>query len=152
MAISSCPTPAEAGVLYILLANTAISISVVKGLICSMLHIIGIHIHFCEELSMDSSATSSHYRKIPSESYLDEFRARTPMTLYNSNCFYDCQSCECAICLTSFQSGVEINHLSCDHIFHRACIENWLSYWNTTCPLCRDELMSCGPGGATFSR
>ncbi|KAI3497931.1 hypothetical protein L2E82_13927 [Cichorium intybus] len=47
---------------------------------------------------------------------------------------------ECAICLSKIEDDDEIRELRCDHLFHRNCLDMWLSYRHATCPLCRDNL------------
>ncbi|WOG83480.1 hypothetical protein DCAR_0102655 [Daucus carota subsp. sativus] len=43
----------------------------------------------------------------------------------------------CCVCLGEFEMKEELLQVpSCQHIFHRDCIGNWLSSSNT-CPLCR---------------
>ncbi|KAL3821613.1 hypothetical protein ACJIZ3_007518 [Penstemon smallii] len=140
MAISSYPTPADAGVLCVILANTAISISIVKELVRSILQVIGIHFESSsDEFSVEPSNSSAVVcRRIPSESYMEDFRSKTPTILYDSIFISDC---ECSICLAEFKANAEINHLSCGHVFHKLCLEKWLKYWNTTCPLCRNYMM-----------
>ncbi|XP_010068769.2 RING-H2 finger protein ATL46 [Eucalyptus grandis] len=45
---------------------------------------------------------------------------------------------ECAVCLCEVRAGEEVRELKCcDHVFHRACLDQWLGYKNVTCPLCR---------------
>ncbi|KAL3731549.1 hypothetical protein ACJRO7_028434 [Eucalyptus globulus] len=45
---------------------------------------------------------------------------------------------ECAVCLCQVGAGEEVRELKCcDHVFHRACLDQWLGYKNVTCPLCR---------------
>ncbi|XP_030546956.1 E3 ubiquitin-protein ligase Os03g0188200-like [Rhodamnia argentea] len=45
---------------------------------------------------------------------------------------------ECAVCLCEVGVGEEVRELECcDHVFHRTCLDRWLSYKNATCPLCR---------------
>ncbi|KAL3646153.1 hypothetical protein CASFOL_011333 [Castilleja foliolosa] len=141
MAISSYPTPADAGVLCIILANTAISISIVKEIVRSILSIIGIHIASWDEFSTEPSDLPG-CRLSPSESYMAEFRSRTPAMRYDSivTCSNQ-QDKECSICLSEFNPKAEINRLSCGHVFHKPCLEKWLNYWNTTCPLCRNYMM-----------
>ncbi|XP_051126202.1 probable E3 ubiquitin-protein ligase XERICO [Andrographis paniculata] len=141
MAISSYPTPADAGVLCIILANTAISISIVKEIVRCILHVIGIHISSWEEFSVEPSG-SYECRKTPSASYMEEFRTRTPAMRYDSIYICNCPKQECSICLTEFEAKAEINRLSCGHVFHKPCLEKWLNYWNTTCPLCRNHMIS----------
>eukprot|EP00980_Cylindrotheca_fusiformis_P003424 scaffold763_cov98-Cylindrotheca_fusiformis.AAC.9 len=51
---------------------------------------------------------------------------------------------ECAICLEQYGSGDVIcvsKSSTCDHIFHKECIAEWLAKRNH-CPLCRADLMS----------
>lgn len=48
---------------------------------------------------------------------------------------------ECAICLSKIGDDDEIRELRCDHLFHRNCLDTWLSYGHTTCPLCRHNLV-----------
>ncbi|KAL0327924.1 UNVERIFIED_CONTAM: putative E3 ubiquitin-protein ligase XERICO [Sesamum calycinum] len=140
MAISSHPTPADAGVLCVILANTAISISIMREIVRSILHVIGIRIASWEELSVEPSDSAECHRS-PSESYMEEFRSQIPTTRYDSISICDCLRQECSICLTEFKPNAEVNHLSCGHVFHKSCLEEWVNYWNTTCPLCRNYMI-----------
>ncbi|GAA0186529.1 hypothetical protein LIER_33817 [Lithospermum erythrorhizon] len=142
MGLSPYQTPTDAGVLCVILVNTAISLSIVKDLVRSILHVMGIHISSREEYSTENHLDSIDYRESPSESYMDEFRSRTPAIHYDSVC--DCcdrPKQECSVCLTEFKPDSEINYLSCGHVFHKVCLEKWLKYWNVTCPLCRDYMV-----------
>ncbi|XP_057963049.1 uncharacterized protein LOC131154354 [Malania oleifera] len=47
---------------------------------------------------------------------------------------------ECAVCLCKIEEGEEIKELRCEHLFHSDCLDRWMGYRNTTCPLCRDAL------------
>ncbi|KAJ4842550.1 hypothetical protein Tsubulata_039555 [Turnera subulata] len=151
MGLSSLPAPSE-GVLCVLLVNTALSISIVKGIVRSILHIVGIH--------LESSSPSSDYTEDPSESielhanpadgYIEEFRNRLPAIRFDTVCSCKRPEHDCSVCLTRFEPESEINRLSCGHCFHKVCLEKWLDYWNITCPLCRSPLMgeedtSCFP-------
>ncbi|CAI9779273.1 unnamed protein product [Fraxinus pennsylvanica] len=49
-------------------------------------------------------------------------------------------SVECAVCLCKIQEEDEIRELRCHHLFHRVCLDRWLSYGHMTCPLCRNNL------------
>ncbi|XP_021630707.1 E3 ubiquitin-protein ligase Os03g0188200 [Manihot esculenta] len=55
----------------------------------------------------------------------------------NENCY------ECAICLEELKDGDKCRMFlpSCNHTFHKACVDLWLSEDNT-CPLCRVVLLS----------
>ncbi|GER33565.1 RING-H2 zinc finger protein [Striga asiatica] len=140
MAISSYPTPAEAGILCLIIANMAMSISAVKELVCSILTTIGIHMSSCDELSVES-LDPSECRMSPSESYMDDFRRQILTVRYDS--VFPCgpEGQECSICLSEFDRSAEVNRLSCGHVFHRPCLEKWLRCWRMTCPLCRNSMM-----------
>ncbi|MED6191472.1 hypothetical protein PIB30_000572 [Stylosanthes scabra] len=44
----------------------------------------------------------------------------------------------CAVCLTDFEEEDEIRRLAnCRHVFHRGCVDRWMGYDQSTCPLCR---------------
>lgn len=45
----------------------------------------------------------------------------------------------CAICLENFkQEEILLNLPSCEHSFHKTCLDKWLQY-KKICPLCRNE-------------
>ncbi|KAF3650387.1 putative E3 ubiquitin-protein ligase RHA1B-like isoform 2 [Capsicum annuum] len=142
MGLSQYPTPADAGVLCVILVNTAISISIVKEMVRSILHVIGIRIASWDDYSLEGPLDPFECRRSPSESYMEEFRSHTPAIRYDSICISNHAEKECSVCLTDFEPDAEINHLSCGHVFHKLCLEKWLKYWNVTCPLCRNYMMS----------
>ncbi|CAK9055635.1 unnamed protein product [Durusdinium trenchii] len=44
---------------------------------------------------------------------------------------------DCGVCLDPVDSaGGQITRLPCDHAFHPACIEKWLTKFKNSCPLC----------------
>lgn len=45
----------------------------------------------------------------------------------------------CCICLTEFEGDDKVRELICNHVFHDACLVQWLGM-NITCPLCRKRL------------
>ena len=47
---------------------------------------------------------------------------------------------ECVICLDDFKVRDKIFTLPCNHIFHKTCIQPWLST-NHNCPLCRVDIL-----------
>ncbi|KAF3445298.1 hypothetical protein FNV43_RR14993 [Rhamnella rubrinervis] len=151
MGLSSMPAPSE-GVLCVLLVNTALSISIVKGIVRSILHIVGIHLSSSSSLTSSPSQPSSEdyddpsesvelHRSCPSDSYIEEFRSKVPAIRFDKLCSSEQPENDCSVCLTQFEPESEINHLSCGHLFHKVCLEKWLDYWNVTCPLCRTPLM-----------
>jgi hypothetical protein len=47
----------------------------------------------------------------------------------------------CAICLSHFkpeQLVCESNNSSCQHVFHRDCMVDWLMKYHDNCPMCRE--------------
>ena len=43
---------------------------------------------------------------------------------------------ECSICLTSFEPADRVTLMGCSHVFHDACIDQWLER-STFCPCCK---------------
>jgi hypothetical protein len=46
---------------------------------------------------------------------------------------------KCSICLEEFTRGESVCELPCKHIFHDACVREWLKR-EPTCPVCRKEV------------
>ncbi|KAF2805683.1 uncharacterized protein BDZ99DRAFT_490639 [Mytilinidion resinicola] len=46
----------------------------------------------------------------------------------------------CLVCLCDFEVGQEARNLiKCGHLFHRECIDQWLTTGRNSCPLCRGQ-------------
>lgn len=45
----------------------------------------------------------------------------------------------CSICLENFLINDKVNKLSCNHIFHKNCLDSWIQ--NNNCPLCRKNII-----------
>ena len=45
----------------------------------------------------------------------------------------------CVICQDEFEECYKITNLSCDHIMHSMCIEEWVKY-KAECPVCRKSI------------
>ncbi|KAH0692085.1 hypothetical protein KY285_019182 [Solanum tuberosum] len=60
----------------------------------------------------------------------------------NSNGDITSQEVECVVCLSQVEEGEEVKELTCNHIFHRVCLERWVGFGHVTCPLCRGLLKS----------
>ncbi|KAF3903810.1 hypothetical protein AA313_de0204770 [Arthrobotrys entomopaga] len=52
----------------------------------------------------------------------------------------------CLVCLSDFESG-EISRqlVKCQHVFHKDCIDEWLTTGRNSCPLCRGKGVEEGP-------
>jgi hypothetical protein len=60
-----------------------------------------------------------------------------------NKCSDDCVECKCLVCLTSM-NYTEVYKTKCNHIFHKECMDKWLSQPNnnnTNCILCRQSLI-----------
>ncbi|GFP92637.1 probable E3 ubiquitin-protein ligase xerico [Phtheirospermum japonicum] len=140
MALPPYPSLGDAGVLFVIIANTIIYLSIVKGLICSGLSSVGIRFPSWgeEEILVDSSGCL----RATSDVFVDEFRSQVPAIPYKSIPTLDRPAQDCSICLNEFNRNARVNRLSCGHVFHKSCLEEWLSYWKPTCPLCRNDMMT----------
>ncbi|KAB8073825.1 hypothetical protein BDV29DRAFT_174807 [Aspergillus leporis] len=46
----------------------------------------------------------------------------------------------CLICLSDYEAAEELRQLTkCTHVFHRDCIDQWLTTGRNSCPLCRSQ-------------
>lgn len=48
---------------------------------------------------------------------------------------------ECTVCLDPFSDGDYLRKLPCQHVFHSYCIAKWLVERNSSCPLCKLDLL-----------
>ncbi|KAG2297989.1 hypothetical protein Bca52824_034462 [Brassica carinata] len=127
--------------LCIILVNKALSISIFKGIVRSVLHLIGIRL---SPYSLASSETpASDFRICQPESFLEGFRNRTPTLKFESLCRCKREAdSECSVCLSTFEEDSDVNRLKCGHLFHKTCLEKWIDFRNVTCPLCRTPLVA----------
>ncbi|KAK1374538.1 E3 ubiquitin-protein ligase RHA2B [Heracleum sosnowskyi] len=51
-----------------------------------------------------------------------------------------CCVAECAVCLCEINETDEIRELQCQHYFHGDCLDKWIAYRHSTCPVCRSFL------------
>lgn len=52
---------------------------------------------------------------------------------------------DCAVCLGEVEKGETVRRLpTCQHVFHRECIDLWLSA-HATCPVCRSGVLPAAP-------
>ena len=52
---------------------------------------------------------------------------------------------KCNICLCNYDNDDDIIILKCNHMFHKKCIEEWLSNNSNKCPVCRNEVAKGKP-------
>jgi len=51
---------------------------------------------------------------------------------------------ECSVCLVEYEEGEVLSELPCRHVYHRACITQWLLLLNA-CPMCKQPLFVLSP-------
>ncbi|OAO11840.1 hypothetical protein AV274_6453 [Blastocystis sp. ATCC 50177/Nand II] len=52
------------------------------------------------------------------------------------------ESEECPICLEDFKEGEPVKRLPCGHLFHAACVKEWIVDVRGVCPLCRQGIFT----------
>ncbi|KAK9914592.1 hypothetical protein M0R45_038362 [Rubus argutus] len=53
----------------------------------------------------------------------------------------------CIVCMSITKDRDEVRELcNCEHVFHRGCLDAWIGQSQSTCPLCRSELL--GPASS----
>ncbi|CAM8985328.1 unnamed protein product [Rhodiola kirilowii] len=149
MGLEALPSPSE-GMFILLLVNTATSFAMVKELFRVILHAVGIDFP-SEDCDLCSAAWSSpavspdqcQTHKSYTQQLIEDFRCWSPPIFFKTVSSGDCLEVqqECSVCLNHFEPESKINKLGCGHLFHNTCLEKWLNYWNTTCPLCRTPMM-----------
>ncbi|XP_031685587.1 E3 ubiquitin-protein ligase RNF165 isoform X4 [Oncorhynchus mykiss] len=46
---------------------------------------------------------------------------------------------KCTICLSMLEDGEDVRRLPCMHLFHQACVDQWLAT-SRKCPICRVDI------------
>ncbi|GAV63036.1 zf-RING_2 domain-containing protein [Cephalotus follicularis] len=136
MGISNFPTAPE-GVLPVLVMNTVLSVALLKNVVRSVLQVMG----------ATSTDSEEDHRDGYSKEYIIRER-RVSITQFKSFCHNKRSSIvaasisggatvECCMCLCEFDAEEEVSELSCNHFFHKSCLEKWFNNKHSTCPLCR---------------
>jgi RING/U-box domain-containing protein len=133
MGLSSFPGAAE-GVLPVLVMNTVLSVALLKSMVRSVL-----------QLVVGANWTPPDYEEEPDEYRRENARERrisiTQFKSLNQNDGGARNSAmECCVCLCGFEAEEEVSELSCEHFFHRGCLDKWFDNIHATCPLCRSNL------------
>ncbi|WP_422139651.1 RING finger domain-containing protein [Endozoicomonas sp. ALC020] len=66
---------------------------------------------------------------------------KPPSSPDSQSALYQKPSDNCPVCLETFAGKKVMVLKQCKHMFHRDCLERWLSK-NSTCPSCRTSLVS----------
>ncbi|PKA51803.1 putative E3 ubiquitin-protein ligase RHA2B [Apostasia shenzhenica] len=149
MGISSIPSPSEA-VYILLVANTATTMSSLKQFTHSLLHFFG--------LAAPRDDESDSPEELSSTSFMADVRSlklfRSEMDPVQFGSAFGRRPAadphaDCRVCLAPFQPESWVDQLPCGHLFHRGCVERWIEYSNSTCPLCRSQLPGTESSSAT---
>lgn len=54
----------------------------------------------------------------------------------------------CGICLEDWQDSDDVRILSCKHVYHQGCVDQWLLQSSNTCPMCRTTAVKRGAAAA----
>ncbi|KAK1310688.1 E3 ubiquitin ligase BIG BROTHER-related [Acorus calamus] len=65
--------------------------------------------------------------------------ASLPSTNYKAQSSQDGGTDQCVICRVDYEEGDALTVLSCKHLYHPGCINNWLQI-NKVCPVCSTEV------------
>ncbi|XP_031402523.1 probable E3 ubiquitin-protein ligase ATL44 [Punica granatum] len=86
-------------------------------------------------LSNDNAADRSESSAFHSISF-----TTGPSTSNSDSAAFDCRSC--AICLDDYVDGDRVVVLqACLHVFHEECIDQWIPWRSSNCPVCRAKVM-----------
>ncbi|KAJ6809234.1 putative E3 ubiquitin-protein ligase XERICO [Iris pallida] len=133
MGLSSLPSPSE-GVLTVVLVNTALSVSILKQILRSLL----------ASCNWKPSSLLPHPDRPAEPTLADRFRSRLTPVRYRPTGRPGCaqHAPDCRVCLCRFEPESLVSRLPCGHLFHRGCVETWLDYNHAaTCPLCRTRML-----------
>ena len=48
---------------------------------------------------------------------------------------------QCRICLEYYTDGDELRILPCFHLYHKQCVDTWLTKMSTKCPICKTSII-----------
>ncbi|GMP92361.1 hypothetical protein CsSME_00042617 [Camellia sinensis var. sinensis] len=69
--------------------------------------------------------------------------ASLPSMNYKTQSTQDGNNDSCVICRLDYEDGDTLTVLSCKHLYHSECINNWLRI-NKVCPVCCTEVSASG--------
>ncbi|OAY65761.1 putative E3 ubiquitin-protein ligase XERICO [Ananas comosus] len=146
MGLSSLPAPSE-GVLTLVLVHTALSVSILKQILRSLLRFLRLRPFDAppppeEEFAAAAFGAGARWSS-PEPSLTELFRSRFKPLRFGSA--FGRRHPDCRVCLARFEPESVVNRLPCGHLFHKSCLETWLDYRHATCPLCRSLLLPASP-------
>jgi hypothetical protein len=138
MGLSRFPDASKGGAMAFFMIYAALCISTVKGILISLLQKMGVKAdtgtqELAEEESSDLSPGISQLAMTA-----EEREDRLPVALLEtSSSLCSCSNGDGVSEGVEFHGGEEIRNLSCDHVFHKSCVDKGLlDYENMTCLFC----------------
>lgn len=102
-----------------------------RSVFIASMPIIKYHDSLAKPLSSQSAATTLF--DVPPPSSSEPISSSKPDHHHHHHS--DWHFSTCSICTDDFTEGVEVRQLTCEHIFHPACVDPWLKGFASTCPL-----------------
>lgn len=133
------------------LCKAALIFAVTRWLLSFALNLLTTSVGIFSSESSDSSTQASTGSSCCSSSSssaanLKLVRDSLSLTTLGSiqHCLPESRDLSCAVCLNNMRKSSKVWQLrNCSHVFHKQCLERWLSYDNRmTCPLCRAPLVT----------
>lgn len=69
----------------------------------------------------------------------EEITEHSELRVFSQEMFPDAEDAKCVICLGEYELGDELRFLTCQHHFHKECVDEWLKRQGS-CPLCVRQL------------
>ena len=118
--------------------QTVIQVAVVVCLTLLILLVpIALCICICACVYCDTRKERDNGREGGSENYEMPILQPRERVVREYNPEVETNTTRCTICMDDFNTGDSMEVLPCDHMFHSACIEQWLTK-NCVCPVCRN--------------
>lgn len=147
MGLSNFPSPAE-GLLPLLVMNAVMSVALVKNMLRSvLLQVVGAGNQDYELKEYSGGGSAARRVSITSYGSLSRNRSRCitgsdhggSMSASGSG-DREGPGIECCVCLCMFEADEEVTELSCEHFFHKGCLDKWFDNQHISCPLCRSKM------------
>ncbi|XP_059655197.1 probable E3 ubiquitin-protein ligase XERICO [Cornus florida] len=143
MGLSNFPNPAE-GLLYALVGNTFLTVTLLKNLVRSVLQVTWITSNSEQNPSIDQCyptiSENARARRVLITRYGSLCKNRSTLARA-TNSGNTGSSMECCVCLCRFEADEVVSELACKHFFHKGCLDKWFdNHHHSTCPLCRSIL------------
>lgn len=101
------------------------------------------HLKLAWNLLLSYCLSPYYIREMQEHPGLADNHQQLRIVRYNKCKSIDKEEEVCAVCLCKIEEDDEMRELRCNHLFHKVCLDRWLSLGHrisTTCPICRTTL------------